>query len=135
MKVKTTELTGDALNWAVAQAEGLSCDVFEGQVVVGLDCADGEGGLHYDYVYKPDTDWSEAGPIVEREGLNLVAPNIYRLGEEKHVFPVITWRALKRKDEADFAIRGEGPTPLIAAMRCFVLSKLGDIIDIPKALL
>ena len=28
-----------------------------------------------------------------------------------------------------------GPTPLIAAMRCFVASKLGDEVDIPKELL
>jgi hypothetical protein len=27
-----------------------------------------------------------------------------------------------------------GPTPLIAAMRCFVASKLGDEIEIPKEL-
>ena len=28
-----------------------------------------------------------------------------------------------------------GPTPLIAAMRCYVASKLGDDVDIPEELL
>jgi len=28
----------------------------------------------------------------------------------------------------------EGPTPLIAAMRCYVLSKLGEEIEIPEEL-
>ena len=27
-----------------------------------------------------------------------------------------------------------GPTPLIAAMRCYVTSKLGDEVEIPEAL-
>ncbi len=30
---------------------------------------------------------------------------------------------------------GMGPTPLIAAMRCYVASKLGDEVDIPEELL
>ena len=29
---------------------------------------------------------------------------------------------------------GEGPTPLIAAMRCFVASRLGDEVDVPEEL-
>lgn len=29
----------------------------------------------------------------------------------------------------------EGPTPLIAAMRCYVASKLGDEVDIPEELI
>jgi hypothetical protein len=31
-------------------------------------------------------------------------------------------------------IQTDGPTPLIAAMRCYVASKLGDEIDIPEEL-
>lgn len=27
-----------------------------------------------------------------------------------------------------------GPTPLVAAMRCYVASKLGDVVDVPKEL-
>lgn len=30
---------------------------------------------------------------------------------------------------------GYGPTPLIAAMRCFVASKLGDEVEVPDELL
>jgi hypothetical protein len=32
------------------------------------------------------------------------------------------------------AAEGEGPTPLIAAMRCYVQSRLGDEVDVPKEL-
>jgi hypothetical protein len=34
----------------------------------------------------------------------------------------------------EFEFEEEGPTPLIAAMRCYVASKLGDYIDIPEEL-
>jgi hypothetical protein len=30
--------------------------------------------------------------------------------------------------------RGYGPTPLIAAMRCYVASKLGDEVELPEEL-
>jgi hypothetical protein len=33
------------------------------------------------------------------------------------------------------AIKGYGHTPLIAAMRCYVASKLGDEVEIPQELL
>ena len=31
-------------------------------------------------------------------------------------------------------IKYSGPTPLIAAMRCYVASKLGDEVDVPEEL-
>jgi hypothetical protein len=36
--------------------------------------------------------------------------------------------------EEDVVVRGEGDTCLIAAMRCYVASKLGDEVEIPKEL-
>jgi hypothetical protein len=40
------------------------------------------------------------------------------------------WYATNRK-----GAYGLGPTPLIAVMRCYVASKLGDTVDIPEELL
>jgi hypothetical protein len=34
----------------------------------------------------------------------------------------------------DYHNRQHGPTPLIAAMRCYVASKLGDAVEIPEEL-
>jgi hypothetical protein len=51
--MKTAELTGAALDWAVAKSEGLSTYV---EVVEG---------------FKPTTDWVLGGPIIERELLLL----------------------------------------------------------------
>ena len=94
--MKTSELTGAALDWAVHVALHGSC----------------KGHAEYEY----STDWSQSGPIIERERINL-EPFSNINGEQ--------WSADGEWDS---------PTPLIAAMRCYVASKLGDNIDIPEEL-
>ena len=62
----------------------------------------------------PSTDWAQGGPIIEREKIT-----IEWTGED--------WMAYVWHDHEWF-----GPTPLIAAMRCYVASKLGDEVDVPE---
>jgi hypothetical protein len=125
--IKTSELTGKALDYAVALCEGLSI----GAALVSLTYqGESMGGP-----FSPSTDWAQGGPIVEREGLFVQAPIVRRLGKEKHAFPLEHWRAMWCKDENELAIHGAGQTPLIAAMRCFVASKMGDSVEIPDELL
>ena len=77
------------------------------------------------YARKYSTDWAQGGPIIEREGMAL---NM----EDTH-----EWRAAMWWDDEDSKgdILMVGPTPLIAAMRCYVTSKLGDEVEIPLTLL
>lgn len=97
--MKTNELTGTALDWAVAKAIG-----------------------EYKPVAVPSysTDWAQGGPIIEREKLDV---GTYRGA----------WRAAQHVGSAA-PMYGYGPTPLIAAMRCYVASKMGDDIEIPTEL-
>jgi len=88
--MKTRELTGRALDWAVSQIEG------------------------HERAYS--TDWAHGGPIIEQERMEL----------EHDGF---VWWARIRADE-DFS----GHTPLVAAMRCFVASRMGDAIEVPEEL-
>jgi hypothetical protein len=116
MKVKTRELTGDALDWAVCIALGKR---FTGHPwdPVNLFRSAKFGGLH-----KYSTHWAQGGPIIEREGITVV-----HFGDDW----VDKWKARK----GDGHWQGEavgGQTPLIAAMRCFVTSKLGEEVDIPE---
>ncbi len=108
--MKTEELTGAALDWAVAKCEGKS------HIVNAPD----------KYFYSPSRDWKLGGPIIEREGLSLVGrPKDARGG----------WCAVlgpNRFLSPDF--EGYGTTPLVAAMRCYVASKLGDEVEIPEGL-
>lgn len=111
MKLKTSELQGAALDWAVAKCEGWPLDIWfdEDQLPMVRDDEVPE--------YKPSTDWSQGGPIIEREELSGL--KCYGIGN---------WEC----NNGD--IFCEGPTPLIAAMRCFVASKLGDEIEVPEEL-
>lgn len=106
--MKTSELTGAALDWAVASAEGHDMDYF--QVVDA---------------YMPSTDWDQGGPILERERITL-KPEWD--GESEF------WTAISITRFEHYRAVQSGPTPLIAAMRCYCCSKLGDDIDIPEEL-
>jgi hypothetical protein len=101
MKVKTSELIGRPLDWAVVTCGGyISAKVL-------LE----PGG------YSPSTKWSQGGPIIERERIQLCD------AEDSQ------WMAYT--SDTEFCT---GPTPLIAAMRCYVASKLGDEVEIPEKL-
>ena len=114
MKIKTSELQGEALNWAVAKCEGTLY---------------ADGGMWY--LFCPSTEWEFGGPIIEREKLT-VAPN-----DQKSYVEQEAWTSYRIEtlftDQGDIDYR-TGPTPLIAAMRCYVASKLGDEVEIPEEL-
>jgi hypothetical protein len=87
-------------------------------------------------VFAPSTDWAQGGPIIEREGINT-----FRYNKLDDSAPWV-WAAHKVVQEPDW--RGDplnvelcldGPTPLIAAMRCYVTSRLGKEVDVPEELL
>ena len=85
--------------------------------------------------FEPSTDWAQGGPIIEREMIDL--RKIYNNGLP-NANPYDCWKAeIIFRDGKLVAgdLFAYGPTPLIAAMRCFVASKLGDEIDVPEELL
>jgi hypothetical protein len=78
--------------------------------------------------YKPSTDWAQGGPIVEREEIGIKRNAPCSDGRQWEASPSITAKGAGGKF-------GYGPTPLIAAMRCYVASKLGDEVEIPEELM
>jgi len=123
MKIKTAELTGAALNWAVAKCEGYDYAIVDGAVLTGetryeAETADDTYGCESDEVYEPSTDWSQGGPIIEREGISVAYI-------DDNIADGAWFSSTVGGDE-----NAEGPTPLIAAMRCYVASKLGDEVEI-----
>lgn len=110
MKTKTSELSGKALDWAVEKA----------QYPEAYECC--LELLAY------SSDWSIAGPIIEREGITV---GMVEKGSDH-------WCAYKIEHLFDDDYEHEwckGNTPLIAAMRCYVASKLGASVDVPDDLL
>jgi hypothetical protein len=123
MKIKTSELQGSALDWAVAKCEGieLSNGCYNRLLVDGRMSA----GQKMLTPYNPSTDWAQGGLIIEREWLD-VTPWPNESDED------LRWQC-KQHDSIDCV--AFGPTPLIAAMRCYVSSVLGDEVEVPSELL
>ena len=131
MKIKTSELTGKVLDWAVAKCEGYDLQLDD--EVSGAWLIPQHGYLHDEKPlsrYTPSTGWSQGGPIIEREFIELRNQTSFSGG----------WEAWKWSDEKqDYTIIGKRgaycPTPLIAAMRCYVASKLGDEVYVTDELM
>jgi len=130
--MKTSKLTGAALDWAVAKCEG-GFDLHQRTdwhnkpwAFFFRDDEDPERvDKFYLNEYKPSTNWAQGGPIIEREGIDLCKQ--YALNSDTDWVARLEWL-----DESHG--EGFGPTPLIAAMRCYVASKLGDEIELPTEL-
>ena len=115
MKIETSELSGAALDWAVAKCEGYidDCNTW----MHGATISEIEEGY-----YKPSTDWAQGGPIIEREAIAV------SMGEDGDAW--CAWFPLRQGIEDSI-----GATPLVAAMRCYVASKLGEEVDILEELI
>lgn len=150
MKIKTSELTGVALDWAVAKCEGEAVKFCDGRWWA-------EDKLARQRIeWLPSTSWEQSGPIIERESITIIrCDDDYKTDKEGYCtnkrIPV--WAAehggghssgesyngygepgeyVYEISEADCKY---GPTPLIAAMRCYVASKLGKVVEIPEELI
>ena len=132
MKIKTADLLGPALDWAVAKCEGETLS----QAALSFQIKE-HGCLQRPHLgnWKPSVSWPQGGPIIEWEGINLFKHN--KLNESQ---PDV-WCAHKvvprPNMEGSFnscALALDGPTPLIAAMRCVVAANLGDEVDVPDEL-
>ena len=125
--METAKLTGVALDWAVAKCE------HDGAADAYLEMwnAGGDKRFILAVTNAPSTNWAQGGPIIERETITVSdwpSPN-WRSG-----FSIPRKHPTNPKRDPSHHSH-DGPTPLIAAMRCYVASKLGDEVDIPKELL
>jgi hypothetical protein len=111
MNMNTNELTRAALDWAVAKAAGHL-----------------PPGYSFDPVrHRYSTDWAQGGPIIEREGITVTRTTLMGAAG------AYAWAGYLPINE-DERCEEHGPTPLIAAMRCYVASRLGEEVEIPEEL-
>ena len=140
MKIKVSELTGAALDWAVAKAFGYNVIVVTGQQRYDRLDPEEKADREYSELIRSSrpmlywdnptartpcpsfsTDWVLGGQIIERE---LIELRYDRTGRWANAWIASTLERMIG-----------GPTPLIAAMRCYVAAKLGDEVDIPDELI
>jgi hypothetical protein len=125
MKVKVSEATEIQLDWMVSVITNPEWE-HEDRLSNMHDIGNGEWEM-----YSPSTNWSQGGPIIEREFIDVEVTPMGASAPPPEKLDL--WRAWKHNDEANAAMEC-GPTPLIAAMRCYVASKLGDEVDVPGEL-
>lgn len=148
-QVNVASLSGVALDWAVAKCGGRTLKRYPMGAEPGHgwwvweETPSGMGGILLSksvYLavgpytvpktrnsparYTPSTDWAQGGPIVEREGICIKRQLPCSVGYEWN-----SWQHTKFGNGD-----ASGPTPLTAAMRCLVVGKLGEEIEIPYEL-
>ena len=120
--IKVSVATNTQLDWLVAKCEGYTAarvtfpsGMTSDRIVVADygRAFDMLTGKHCAYA----TDWSQMGPIIEREKIAI---------DWDHDI----WNAAKYGLHWYIG----GPTMLIAAARCFIVSKLGEIVEVPEEL-
>ena len=119
--MKTNKLTGAALDWAVAKCEGKEKTWGKSSFIP----------YNYHMGYRYSTDWSQGGPIIDRKRICIDQPDDLRVRSTCQAFIRICITGQSRRPHYVM----DGPTPLIAAMRCYVASKLGDEAEVPEELL
>ena len=123
MKIKTREATELQLDWLVAKCEG-----HESRCPWLLEKEGYAAWQSYENAWgnplpNYSTNWAQGGPIIDREGISLIRQTPDRWVSEYS-------NGCDRFDHA----RSHGPTPLIAAMRCYVASKMGEEVEVPDEL-
>jgi hypothetical protein len=119
--IKISEATGSAIDWAVAKCMRIGLGAYEGEML-SLRIQQGIRPTRF------STDWSQGGPIIEREEIGIKRRAPCMKGEEWEAMGSITAKGAGYRHAV-------GPTPLIAAMRCYVASKLGEEVNVPEELL
>lgn len=114
--VQVGEAVGNTLDWLVAKCEG-----HESRCAWMLKKDGYIAWQNYEQAWgnpipEYSTDGGIAVPIIEREGISVIHDEC---SEE-------SWIA-----QTDNDICRDGPTFLVAAMRCYVASKLGNTVEVP----
>lgn len=117
-KIKVADATGPVLDWLVAKAAGI--ETYKSLTPIYWE------DDRTQVPFEPSTDWAQGGPIIDREKLDLYHST------DKSNWASAIWSDIPGGGQLHHKQRG--PTALIAAMRCFVASKLGDEVDVPEGL-
>lgn len=134
--IKVAEATNIQLDWLVATIEfppgsyGGSAEHYSGNNNERWIRIPNKAERHYDRA-RYTTAWSQMGPIIEREGIEVVRGNdlIFPKGNEKGEYIEPLWLASRGGGR-----KFHGPTTLIAGARCYVASKLGETVEVPEEL-
>ncbi len=115
MKIKTSKLTGAALDWAVAKCEGVKVEKI-GELSLWSSAS----------WHKYSSNWAQGGPILSRE-------RISRTIDHSGLWIAYWSDGYTEGDEGKQHMQCDR-SELVAGLRCVVALKLGDEIEIPEEL-
>lgn len=115
IKISTHSLSGRALEWAVAQCEGME-DVSQ--------------------LMSYTTNWAQAGPIIDRFGISIACTLVGNPVAVDPIWRKSSWYAFSRGVPSKVPPHTHfyGGAPLLAAMKAYVGICHGETIEIPKKL-
>lgn len=125
MLIKTSELSGAALDWAVAKATGELVYEDGEPVEIHVCCRKEDGPTYFwtcehPFGYEPSTNWEQGGPLLDEFDVWLSSDEgVHSASVYPHVNEYIR----------------TGLTKLTAACRAIVAEKLGDEVEVPDELL
>ena len=121
VRIKVSEATEIQLNWLAGIASGFEMSAY------GVDpsLSARVPGLGVHAPWKPTYYWKQGGPIIERERISVLDAGTCWGAR------IIDWG---KNADGSRCRDWYGPTPLIAALRCYVASKLGKEVEIPEGL-
>ena len=130
MKIKVSETTRLQLDWLVAKCEGKNGILHDDGIVRCIVVAAASGV--YKGTFKPTINPAQGQPILEREHIH-TGPHTY--GPTAVILN--SWHAVIGfdPDNGEHLYEADGATMLIAGLRCYVASKLGDEVEVPEELL
>ena len=137
MKVKTSELTGKALDCAVALALG-GTDLLFDTVSTWWITLDGKdralsSAWSATQCFAPSSDDRYGGPIIDQKKIGTW------FNSQRDCWVAASREWIDAVADSDVILTMPdpfyGPTRLTAAMRCLVVTTLGDEVDIPSTLL
>ncbi|ANC80941.1 DUF2591 domain-containing protein [Pseudomonas putida] len=135
IEVKTADLVGEALGWAVGKAEGLDLYLeppgYNGVPWRVFSRYRGEAIEHIKR-YNPWEDWALGGPLAVKYQISLIpeaheGPDGTELSER--------WRASVYYKAGEHYGTDYCGTALIAACQAVVATEFGDIVQVPKELI
>ncbi|MGN2380202.1 DUF2591 domain-containing protein [Pseudomonas juntendi] len=125
IEVKTADLIGEALGWAVGMADGLELEMEPPHYNTSWRVF-----ARHRYTvteqakrFNPWEDWAVGGPLLQKHNVSLHCP-------QKDWDYWAAWITENGKDVAQVA-----DLPLPAACRAIVANKLGDNVQVPKELM
>jgi len=129
IEVKTSDLAGEALGWAVGKAEGL--DLFLAPPQYGnpwrVFARYQASATEHTKRFNPWEDWALGGPLADR--------HCKAFGFNKHIREDGEWRAFAYKSDHLLMRLGGGGSLLVAICRAIVLLHRGDTVHVPKELM